>query len=1039
MKRALLLVASAGLAASAAAQASSGAKLDYNRDVRPILSDRCFACHGPDEAQRKAGLRLDEEAGSRATLKSGERAIVPGERGASELVRRVSSVDPDETMPPPEFKRQLTQAERELLARWVAEGGGYQPHWAFVAPQAAATPTVRTAGWVRDPLDAQVLAALEARGLAPEPPADPVLLLRRASLALTGLPPTPEEADAFRADPSDAAFERAVDALLASPRAAEHMATTWLDLARYADTHGFQTDNPNFVWPWRDWLLKALRDNLPYDRFVVDLVAGDLKPDATLDDRVATAFNRLHRMTEEGGSIPEEFRQEAIADRVGVFGTAFLGLTLDCARCHDHKYDPVPMRDYYALAAMFGSIDENGLKPFSLPGDAPPPYVRLSTPEQDARTRELQQKEGDAKAFWSAARAKAMAAFSETAAAVAVPAPAGSYSFDSLADGLTPNAAADGKPASTDRRRPEQLGAVALGEGRKGNALAFDGDGGVWLEGLAGFGRHDSVSFAMWIRPGERNVRGAIVQASGFYTQDADASGIELELDAGRVRWSAINYWPGSAASVRTVDALPVGRWTHLVAVYDGSSSADGLRIYVDGSPAPFEVVRDELDGPLGGSTLEVGSRSRGVGFRNGALDELRVWRAALTAAQAREVARGDGAELAPEPEGLAAAHAADTDAAVLAARDAWRAAQRELAAHLDPLPRLACMADSARANPTYVLKRGAYDQPDRDRPVQPGAIDAVLPFDAALPKNRMGLARWLVDPRHPLTARVQVNRLWTQVFGRGLVETAENFGVQGASPANQALLDLLARDFVQGDGAWDSRRMLKRLVLSSTFRQRSECDDAKLAADPSNSLLSRGPATRLSAEMLRDQALAASGSLDETFGGPSARPWQPEGLWHEAGQIGNYVPDMGPNARRRSLYSFRKRTVPVPDLAAFDAGTREACTARRGTTNTPLQTLVLWNDRVYLDAARATARRAAGEAADVEARVQRMFRLVCTRAPSSEESAALRELVQTLAARYAAAPQDASKVCGRPDADLAALVLACTTIYASDGALMVR
>lgn len=1020
---------------------------DYGREVRPLLADRCFACHGPDEAQRKAGLRLDREDGSRAELASGERAIVPNSRDRSELARRIlMPADHDESMPPAEFKRPLTSAERQLLLAWIDAGAEYQPHWSFVAPEKPAPPVVAYTAWVRDPLDAIVLSNLEARGWRPEPAADPTTLLRRASLALTGLPPTPEEVEAFRTDHSDAAYEARIDALLASPRAAEHMATTWLDLARYADTHGYQTDNPSFSWPWRDWLLESLRSNQPYDQFVVDVLAGDLKPGATIADRVATGFQRLHRMTEEGGSIAEEFRQEGIADRVGTFGTAFLGLTLDCARCHDHKYDPVSMREYYGLAAMFGGIDENGLKPYSLPGDAPPPFVRLQTPEQEARTRELEGQEAARRAEWSTLRAAALARFVPTTATTTrddtTPAPDDAYSFEALADNATPNAVPGRKSASIDRRRPEQLGAVRLGEGARGKGMHFDGDGGLWLEGVSGIGRHDAVSFALWIRLGERNAQAALVQASGFYTQDADASGIELELEDGRLRWSAIHYWPGSAASIRTRDALPLERWVHVVATYDGSSRAAGLRLHLDGRPAEVDTVRDALDGPLASHTLEVGSRSRGVGFRSGAMDELRAWRSALTPLQARLVARDDGLEVDLDDDARGE-HAADHDAVVVAARQAWRDAQRALAAHLDAMPRFACMADSPWARSTHVLRRGAYDQPDLARPVEPGALDAVLSFDPDLPRNRMGLARWLLDPRHPLTARVQVNRLWTQVFGAGLVETPENFGLQGATPTDARLLDLLAHDYARGDGsadgAWNTRKLLKRLVMSSTFHQDSRCSPEKRDRDAMNTLWSRGPATRLTAEMLRDQALHAGGILHEVFGGPSARPWQPEGLWHEAGQVGNYVPDMGPNSRRRGVYTFRKRTAPPPNMSAFDAGNREACVARRGATNTPLQALVAWNDRVHIEAARATAKRAQSEAVGLEARVARMHALVCTREPSPEELAALVQLAADATRRYAAAPEDARRFCGSEDAELAALTLACGTIHASDGALMSR
>ncbi|MCE2883298.1 MAG: DUF1553 domain-containing protein [Planctomycetaceae bacterium] len=1056
--RAILLLTTASLVALAAGAAAAkraagggattsiattatrrAAPIDFNRDVRPILSDRCFGCHGPDaERGRRAGLRLDTEEGSRAELASGARAIVPGDLDASEAVRRILSDDPDDVMPPPELKRPLSAEERATLVRWIEEGAEYQPHWAFVAPVAPdVARVVGEAGamdaWTRDPLDRLVRARFDAAGLAPEPEADRATLLRRASLALTGLPPTPEEVDAFIADTAPDAYERRIDAMLASPRAAEHRATVWLDLARFADTFGYQSDGDSFTWPWRDWLLQAFRTNMPYDRFASALIAGDLLPAASRAEAqanaVASAFNRLHRMTEEGGSISEEFRQEGIADRVSTFGTAFLGLTLECARCHDHKYDPVPTREFYGLAAMFGSIDENGLKSFAHHFSAPPPFMRLEDDAQAARTAELRAARDRAVETWmgakDAARDAVRDATGDAAASAELPPPAARYAFDELAGGRTPNAIDAEKPATTDRARPEQLGDVALTDGRVERALSFDGDGGVSLAGLAGFTRHDPVSVAFWIKPGERNARAAVLHTAGFYTNDADGSGLELLIADGRLRWSVIHLWPGSAASIAMDDELPVGAWTHVVATYDGLSRADGLRLFVNGRRAATTVLRDGLDGNIAGATIEIGSRSRDAGFRGGAIDELAVWRAELTPAEAA----------------LAAGFAPDSDAnlahavarATAAERDAVRDANRTLAAHLDTLPAFMTMRDSAFAAPTYVLKRGAYDQPDRAQEVAPGAVSAVLARDFSQGSNRLDLARWLVDPANPLAARVEVNRLWTQVFGRGLVETSENFGVNGTPPTHPEVLDLLAHDFAHGSSgtpAWDARAMLRRLVLSATFRQSSATRDAKRARDPRNELLARGPSVRLSAEQLRDAALLAAGLLVEKVGGPSVKPWQQPGLVSDAGGPGGYTPDTGDAAHRRSLYTYRKRTVPPPTMLAFDAGSRESCMPRRSATNTPLQALAIMNDPVFTECAQALADRVIGEIGATEAardaRIVRAFRLACAREPSAAELDALRTLV---AARVASGEQD----------ERAALALAATTILASDGMVMSR
>ncbi|MEY4117131.1 MAG: hypothetical protein RLZZ116_459 [Planctomycetota bacterium] len=1012
----------------AIALATPPAPVDFNRDVRPILADRCFGCHGPDEAKRKAGLRLDTAEGAAAALKSGHRAIVPGKVDESEAAARIRSADPDEVMPPPELKRPLTDAEKDVLRRWIEQGAEYRPHWAFVAPVAPAIPSPGlTNDWARDPIDSLVRARIEAAGLAPEPEADRATLLRRASLAITGLPPTPEEVDAFIADPAPNAYETRVNALLDSPRAAEHRATVWLDLARFADTFGYQSDGDCFTWPWRDWLLDALRDNMPYDGFATAMIAGDLMVSESRAERqanqVASAFNRLHRMTEEGGSISEEFRQEGIADRVATFGTAFLGLTLECARCHDHKYDPIPTREFYGLAAMFGSIDENGLKSFAHGFSAPPPFIRLANDEQAAREQELRANRQKAMAAVMRVGGQAMKdALEHAAAPTEIPAPAARYAFDELADGKTPNSIDATKPATTDRARPEQLGDVTLADdGKLGKSLHFDGDGGVSLAGLAGFTRHDPVSVAFWIKPGERNARAAVLHTAGFYTNDADGSGLELLIVDGRLRWSVIHLWPGSAASVEMKAELPIGEWTHVVATYDGTSFAAGLRIFVNGVDAKPSVVRDGLAGGIAGATMELGSRSRDAGFRGGAIDELSVWRVALTPAEAALAAGVVPDAGACVEHAVARATAAETAA--------LREAMRAYAGHLDSLPAFMTMKDSKYASPTFVLRRGRYDDPDRTQRVEPGAISAVLGASRLSERNRLGLAQWLVDPANPLFARVEVNRLWTQAFGSGLVETAENFGVQGSWPTHPDVLDLLAHDLAHGSAstpAWDTRAMLRRLVLSATFRQSSVTTAEKRAKDPRNELLARGPSVRLTAEMLRDSALLASGLLVERVGGPSVKPWQQPNLVAESGANGGYSAGSGDDLHRRSLYTFRKRTVPPPTMLTFDGGSREACQPRRFATNTPLQALAILNDPVFTECARALAERATREAPDRDARIVRAFRLACSRAPRAAELDALRELV---AARVTSGEQD----------ELAALTLACSTILASDAAVMSR
>ena len=1012
---------------------AADAPVDFNREVRPILSDRCYGCHGPDaDKGRKAGLRLDEFAGATKVLKSGDAAVVPGDVTKSALVQRILSADEEEVMPPPELHRPLSKQEKDVLIRWVKQGAKYDPHWAFVSPRAHPVPPVADAAWPKDPLDAFVAAEAAKQGLRPSPPADRATLLRRASFALTGLPPTTAEVDAFLADPSPDAYEKRVDALLASPRYGEHLAVAWLDLSRYADTWGYTGDKPMFAWPWRDWVLKAFNENKPYDRFLTEQLAGDLLPDPTQDQRVATAYNRIHRMTFEGGSIAEEFRQDGINDRVMTAGYGFMGLTMECARCHDHKYDPISQRDYFSMAAMFGDQDENGL--LSYHGEVPPPVVRLFKSDEARRK---------ADELRAAVRAAEQALVATRAAApkaeVKVPAPVAHFPLEAFTKTGVEDAVAGGKPAKFERRTsPDDLKLVP---GVTGQAVQFDGDAGFILPEFRQLGRFDPFTFSAFLRLGEKNARATVLHSTGFYTGDGDATGVELLVTQGRLRWSMIHLWPNNAASVETTEPLPVGAWRRVTATYDGSSQAAGLRLYLDGREVKTTVVRDTLRAKPRDNALEIGSRSRDAGFRHGSLDEIQLWRTALTPA---EVAVHHGLSADTLPASVHAEHARLR--ATPAFAEAWeraQAARRALAAHEETAPAFFTMESSPLAPKAYVLTRGEYDKPDLTKPCEPGVPSQVYPWDSALPKNRLGLARWLTDPKHPLTSRVVINRLWAQVFGAGLVASSENLGMQGDLPTHPELLDTLAVDFVRS--GWDTKAMLRRLVLSATFRQSSTPTVGAREKDPANKYLARGPVLRLTAEMVRDQALLASGQLVEKVGGESVQE----------------------SANRRSLYTFRKRTAPPDNMLIFDAGSREVCQPKRLNTNTPLQALVLLNNPGFVEAAKQLAARVSRSSADPAAQIAEAFRHVCTRAPRPAELAALTELY---AAQKANPPQfspppseppavpkaetkkadpKAKKKPAAPSAPvlpklpadpaLAALTLVCSTILASDAAVTSR
>ncbi|MFM1767770.1 MAG: hypothetical protein RJA22_299 [Verrucomicrobiota bacterium] len=982
----------------AAAPAGGSDRVDFNHHIKPLLSDRCFSCHGPDEAGRKGKLRLDTPEGAFRALAGGPEGMAiirPGDPARSELVRRITSPDPDEVMPPPASKLSLQPAEVALLRRWIEQGAEWKKHWAFLPVGPVPVPAVRQGRWPRSDLDRFVLARLEAEGLAPAPEATREHWLRRASLDLTGLPPTLAEMDAFLADRGPGAHERVVDRLLASPAYGERMAADWLDVARYADTYGYQSDRFNHLWPYRDWVIRAFNRNLRLDDFILWQIAGDLLPDATREQRMATAFNRLHRQTNEGGSVDEEWRVEYNADRVHTLGGAFLGLTLECARCHDHKYDPVSQKDYYRLFAFFNSTDESGLYSHFTDAIPSPTVLLFKDDAEEGRHRDLRRAvvAEEAALARRAASPEARAAFAEwrrTQAGAPAPAvPVARYPLDSL---RITNAVA------TNHAGKVQDG-VTNAPGRLGLAAGFSGENSITFPGVADFKRTDAFSFTFWLRAPEA-LPEVIVLHHQQAGSDAGYHGYQFVLEDGRGAFALAHFWPGNAIKVQTRDPLPLNQWVHVALTYDGSSRAAGTRIYIDGRPAATEVVRDNLFKDFAnGHPLTLAARFRGRGFKGGLVDELTVHRRALTAVEvalehtrAAGEAGGAGAGLAAGEEALFEHYLATADAPFAELRSKLRQLREEENRFINGIPELMSMGDLPQPRPAHVLRRGQYDQ--RGEEVGPGTPEAILPLDPALPRNRLGLARWLLDPRQPLTTRVLVNRAWQQFFGRGLVVTAEDFGSQGTLPTHPELLDWLAGQFRAG--GWDLKALCREIVLSATYRQSSQASPALLARDPDNLLLARGPKTRLSAEMMRDSALAAAGLLVEKVGGPSVKPYQPEGLWEEKSAGWNYQPAKGEGLYRRSLYTYWKRASQHPMMMTFDASDRNVCLVRRQQTSTPLQALVLLNDPQFVEAARKLAERALREAGPrTDDRITFAFRLLTSRRPQAREVAILRRLYE--------------------------------------------
>jgi hypothetical protein len=971
---------------AAASTAVAGEKISYAREILPILSDKCFFCHGPDQDKREADLRLDVRADAIEAF-----AWDPENPPESEALIRIFSSNRKEVMPPPKSHLTLTDQEKNLIKSWVEQGAEYEAHWAFVAPpQEISVPDTADKTWPRNPIDSFILARLEQENLTPGPPAIPERWLRRVTFDLTGLPPTQAETDAFLTDTSPAAREAVVDRLLASPRFGERMATPWLDVARYADSFGYQADVHTNAWPYRDWVIRAFNDNLPIDQFIIHQLAGDLLPDATRDQKLATAFNRIHRKTNEGGSVPEEFRQEGVSDRIHTIGIAFMALTMECARCHDHKYDPISAKDYYAMGAFFNSVDEFGLvQGGGTRGNVlPQPALMLPTPEQEKQLASLQDEIIAAEAARAAHLSSAEPAFqSWLASEKTFPTPelVGKFLFDETAAGPLKNEANPEKPAKTGGNR--------LAPGKHGNGILADGDR---LTTLPDFGiKHadQAISISLWLKPGEDYPRAVVFANSSSF--DVPFSGYELLLENGHLTWTLARELPGCGASITTKSTIPTGEWTHVTVTNDGSRKAAGLEIFINGEPAETTVVRDNLTRDYFiGDALNFTARGRDPGIRGGRIDEVHVHLRDITPLEVAAIHSGkalDEIDASPEQLRDYFLSAIDPDARALtaslaAARAAYREAEK-------PVHEIVTMRETEMPVPAYLLARGDYTLPTEK--VERETPDWLPPFPADQPRNRLGYAKWLTSPGHPLTARVMINRVWQEIFGVGIVETSDNFGLQGAQPTHPGLLDWLARDFI--NHGWNHKRAIRQMVLSATYAQDSTTSPALRERDPANALLARGPARRLTAEMLRDSALAHSGLLAETIGGPPAKPYQPDGsMWNDINNfLPKYVPDKGAGLYRRSLYTFWRRTTTPPNMISFDTSTREACSTRRMTTNTPLQALVMLNDPQFVEAARKFGERIMnhGGTSD-ESRAAWAYREVIGTTPTAGQITLLTELI---------------------------------------------
>jgi len=990
----LLLLCSAFLllgSTSAEAQSNLPETVVFNRDIRPILSDKCFHCHGPDKNARKADLRLDTQEGLYSDL-GDAKTVRAGDLAKSEIYQRIISTDDDLKMPPVDSDRKLTPREIQLIKRWIEQGATWQRHWSFISVKRPEAPNVKNKDFVRSPIDAFVLNRLNQAGLKPSANATKEKLIRRLNFDLTGLPPTPAEVHAFVHDKSPNAYEKVVDRLLKSSRYGEHMASHWLDVARYADTSGYQNDGPRYMWRWRDWVIDSFNANMPFDQFTVEQLAGDLLPNRTLSQRIATGFNRNHRGNAEGGIIPEEFAVEYVVDRVETTSTVWLGLTMGCVRCHEHKYDPFTQKDFYRIYAYFNNIPENGR---AIKEGNSPPYVKAPTDEQRKKIAQLKKQIRQAKKktqnqqnSLSAAQAAWEKSFSSE------------QQLDwSVSRGLIAHFNLDDNLQNSEKNQSDKKeaetkivdGTAKYSPGRIGNAIDLDGKQLISAGNVGNFGYFNKFSFSAWVRP-QGNKGGVILSRM---TDARREKGYSLRLEKGHLQVNHVVRWLDDCIRVETEQTVPSDKWTHITVTYDGSRLAAGIGVYFNGKRVPLKVHLDTINQTFSNEDpFRIGGGGGPASRFHGQIDDVRVFNVNLSATEAGQIAIPNtinqivGIPAKKRTVGqrskLAAyflEHRAPAD--IRTAAQNLVALEAEQAQFLENVPTVMVMEELSQPKQTHVLTRGEYDKPGEK--VTASIPESLPPMPDGLPNNRLGFARWLVHPSHPLTSRVTVNRFWQMLFGIGLVKTTEDFGAQGELPSHPELLDWLSAEYMSS--GWDTKALLKTIVLSNTYRQSSRVTAEVQQRDPENRLLSHGPRFRLPAEMLRDQALAISGMLVERVGGPSVKPYQPAGLWSEIATVGDYQQDHGENLYRRSMYIYWKRTVSPPTMATFDAPSREFCLVRRATTNTPLQALTLMNETSFVEAARVIAQRVMTESGkSPQQRLTLAFELATARKPTAAE-----------------------------------------------------
>ncbi|TDI65876.1 MAG: DUF1553 domain-containing protein [Bacteroidetes bacterium] len=1003
-------------------------KIDFNFHVRPILSDRCYKCHGPDEKARKAGLRFDQEEAAFAMLDSAEGtfAIVPGNLKKSQMVRRISSVDPDFQMPPPESNLSLSDREIEILKRWIDQGAEWKLHWAFIPPKKAELPKVSNPDWPHNPIDLFIQGRLKREGLGPSPEATNEKLIRRLSFDIRGIPPSLEEIDIFLADTSPGAYEKVVDGLLSSQSYGERMTLEWLDLARYADSHGYQDDLERSQWPWRDWVIRAFNQNMPYDQFVTWQLAGDLFPEASYEQKLATAFNRNHKITQEVGVVDEEYRVEYVLDRVNTFSTSFLGLTVGCAQCHDHKFDPISQKEFYSLFSFFNSVPEAGRVEYGV--EVADPSIPLPDSIVEKYTNHIQSlvsAQQQEVASYERSRWEKGLELSDMNIQLegSGQIPSGLIAYYSL-DYIENNEVQEELRTS---KSAKVVNGLAPMPGKFSGGLEFTGQNYLDLGPIKELSFKRPVSISFWLYTIENGARGTLIAPKPY--QDGRKPGFMLGTFDDGIRFELTS--PSSddthKISVQTKHILPGNQWVNIVLTYDGSGKARGIKLYLNGVAKDLDITKDNLQGTTTTSTsILVGFNSTDCfscpkGLIRSRMDELMIFNRGLDKNEVQSLAGYNPLKsLMTKPNKsdhdikrlfYHQLHHSDPDYQMLTT---WLSEYkvREMRTETVVLNPTMVMAEMDTIRPTYVLDRGKYSAPTER--VYMSTPKHVLPFPNEYPKNRLGLAQWLFDDQNPLTARVAVNRYWQMIFGRGIVVTTEDFGSQGDLPSHPELLDWLALEF--RSSGWDVKKLIKTMTMSATYRQSVAVGPQLSKRDPNNILLARGPQVRLQAELVRDHALSISGLLSDQIGGPSIKPYQPKGLWLQVASgnqpLKEYIQDHGQDLYRKSMYTFWKRSLPPPSMITFDASTREQCAVRRQSTSTPMQALVLLNDPQFTEASRLFAQRMLVEGGTMEEeRIRFAFRLATSRHPNEKEVSLLADLLEFQKEIFKAAPERALRL----------------------------